>query len=148
VYIVFADFRTVSAVSATLRRMAVYSRKFFREQLCARRISNARFDDGSHDSADERAHLRLQHRGSDARVLAAAAGLPARHRGAGAVVPRGRLYHRFWGVGHDVAEKMGLIPALRAAGYVNDHVVSVRRAGPFAAASAAKRCAARSATGC
>ena len=35
----------------------------------------------------------------------------------------------FWGVGFDVAERMGLIPALRAAGYVNDRIVFVRADG-------------------
>ena len=35
----------------------------------------------------------------------------------------------FWGVGFDVAERMGLIPALRAAGYLNDRVVFVRADG-------------------
>jgi 2-polyprenyl-6-methoxyphenol hydroxylase-like FAD-dependent oxidoreductase len=35
----------------------------------------------------------------------------------------------FWGVGYDVAEQMGLIPALRAKGYVNDRAVFVREDG-------------------
>jgi 2-polyprenyl-6-methoxyphenol hydroxylase-like FAD-dependent oxidoreductase len=35
----------------------------------------------------------------------------------------------FWGVGFDVAEKMGLLPKLREAGYTNDNIVFVRRDG-------------------
>jgi 2-polyprenyl-6-methoxyphenol hydroxylase-like FAD-dependent oxidoreductase len=35
----------------------------------------------------------------------------------------------FWGVGYDVVEHMGLIPALRARGYVNDRAVFVRADG-------------------
>jgi 2-polyprenyl-6-methoxyphenol hydroxylase-like FAD-dependent oxidoreductase len=35
----------------------------------------------------------------------------------------------FWGVGFDVAERMGLVPKLREAGYVNDNIVFVRRDG-------------------
>jgi 2-polyprenyl-6-methoxyphenol hydroxylase-like FAD-dependent oxidoreductase len=35
----------------------------------------------------------------------------------------------FWGVGYDVAEQMGLMPTLRAKGYVNDRVVFVRADG-------------------
>ena len=35
----------------------------------------------------------------------------------------------FWGVGYDVAERMGLIPELRALGYRNDHAQFVRADG-------------------
>jgi 2-polyprenyl-6-methoxyphenol hydroxylase-like FAD-dependent oxidoreductase len=35
----------------------------------------------------------------------------------------------FWGIGYDVAERMGLIPALQALGYLNDQVVFVDAAG-------------------
>jgi 2-polyprenyl-6-methoxyphenol hydroxylase-like FAD-dependent oxidoreductase len=43
----------------------------------------------------------------------------------------------FWGLGFDVAERMGLVPALRERGYVNDRAVFVaadgRRTGGFGA---------------
>ncbi|MGH7024141.1 MAG: FAD-binding domain [Caulobacteraceae bacterium] len=35
----------------------------------------------------------------------------------------------FWGLGFDVAERMGLLPTLRARGYVNDNAVFVRADG-------------------
>jgi 2-polyprenyl-6-methoxyphenol hydroxylase-like FAD-dependent oxidoreductase len=35
----------------------------------------------------------------------------------------------FWGIGYDVAERMGLIPRLREAGYVNDRISFVGRNG-------------------
>ncbi|HUO94182.1 MAG TPA: FAD-binding domain [Rhizomicrobium sp.] len=35
----------------------------------------------------------------------------------------------FWGIGFDVAERMGIIPALRQSGYVNDRVVFVDEGG-------------------
>jgi len=35
----------------------------------------------------------------------------------------------FWGIGYDIAERMGLIPALRQVGYINDRAVFVRANG-------------------
>ena len=91
--------------------------------------------------------------GADTGLLAQRARLPAHTRRAAPTLRSGGYIIDFWGLGYDIAERMGLLPALKAEGYdiselrfVNDRGrrvggfgVNVSRRSPAAAISVYRR---------
>ena len=78
---------------------------------------------GFGDDERIRTHLRRRDRGSDARLLAGASWLLADARRARPRLRTGGYVIDFWGLGYEIAERMGLLPEIDRVGY---HVRELR----------------------